>query len=194
MSTKKTREKIIDAAIELFRSNPYQQVSVNDICEKAGVTRNSFYYYFDNKDIIFDAIGDWCSHTAKDRLTEVFSYGNPYQQVWLIYKLYIETQLTLGPEIINHVLYSRSMKGSSDYYSYIDNNLEKAITRLIAAAQTSGIIRNESSATDLLWTSYAIIRGVNIKWCFQWGESDIISEAKEALDTLFMPNDGYKLY
>ena len=71
---KGTREKIVDAAIELFKNNPYDQVTVKEICTLAGVTRNSFYYYFDGKDTIFDAIGDWCSRTAKQRLPEVFAF------------------------------------------------------------------------------------------------------------------------
>lgn len=191
---KGTREKIVDAAIELFKDNPYEQITVKDICDAAGVTRNSFYYYFENKEIVFDAIGDWCSRTAKRRLPEVFSSRSTYQQVWEIYRLYLETQIDLGPEIMNHVCASRTLKGRSDYYSYIDNSLAASITRLIRASQKDGIIRNDQDPTNLLWTSYAIVRGVNIKWCFQWGESDLIGETRAALDTLFMPKEGYELY
>lgn len=189
-----TREKIVDAAIDLFKNNPYDQVTVKDICTLAGVTRNSFYYYFDSKETIFDAIGDWCSRTAKQRLPEVFSSRSAYQQVWEIYRLYLEAQIDLGPEIMNHVCVSRTMKGSSDYYSYIDSALEGSITRLIRASQESGIIRNDQDPTRLLWTSYAVVRGINIKWCFLWGECNLIKETMEALDTLFLPKEGYELY
>lgn len=190
---KGTRDKIVDAAIELFKTNAYDQVTVKDICTLAGVTRNSFYYYFDSKESVFDAIGDWCSRTAKQRLPEVFSSRSTYQQVWEIYRLYLETQIDLGPEIMNHVCASRTMKGSSDYYSYIDNTLEGSITRLIRASQESGLIRNDQDPMSLLWTSYAIVRGINIKWCFRWGGCDLIRETREALDTLFMPTPGNTL-
>lgn len=189
-----TREKIVDAAIELFKNNPYEQVTVKDICDAAGVTRNSFYYYFENKEIVFDAIGDWCSRTAKRRLPEVFSSRNAYQQVWEIYRLYLETQIELGPEVMNHICASRTLKGRSDYYSYIDNNLAASITKLIRSAQKDGIIRNDQDPDELLWTSYAIVRGVNIKWCFQWGESDLLGETRKAFDALFIPREGYELY
>ena len=33
-----TREKIVEAAIDLFKNTPYEQVSVKDICDAAGVT------------------------------------------------------------------------------------------------------------------------------------------------------------
>lgn len=38
-----------------------------------------------------------------------------------------------------------------------------------------------------------IVRGNNIKWCYRWGESDLLGDAKKALDTLFLPLDEYRL-
>ncbi len=50
LNTKKT---IFRAALVLFYEKGYQQVSVTEICEKAGITRNLFYrYYKDKNDII----------------------------------------------------------------------------------------------------------------------------------------------
>ena len=38
-----------------------------------------------------------------------------------------------------------------------------------------------------------IVRGNNIKWFHRWGESDLLGDAKKALDTLFLPLDEYRL-
>ena len=38
-----------------------------------------------------------------------------------------------------------------------------------------------------------IVRGNNIKWCYRWGESDFLGDAKKALETLFLPMDKYRL-
>lgn len=40
---------IVDAAAELFRQRPYEQVSIDDIAEQAGVTRGLIGHYFDKK-------------------------------------------------------------------------------------------------------------------------------------------------
>ena len=188
-----TREKIVDSAIGLFKANPYDAVSVKDICDAAGVSRNSFYYYFENKEMVFDAIGDWISRTAKSRLLSALTANTAYQRVWEIYKMYLDVQLEMGNEIMNRIVLSRTQKGRSDYYSYIDTRLANTMAHLIADAQLNGEVQNRCTPTALLWTSYAVIRGVNIKWCFQWGESDIIRESMDALDTLFMPNPGFEL-
>ncbi len=188
-----TRDRIVEAAIQLFLNNPYEAVSVKDVCDAAGVTRNSFYYYFESKEIIFDAIGDWVSRTAKSRLLSALTARTSYQQVWEIYRNYLDVQIEMGPEIMNHICASRTLKGRSDYYSYIDDRLSRVMTRLIANAQKDGEIRNDQDPAILMTTSYAILRGVNIKWCFQWGEIDIYKECEEALNALFIPNEGYEL-
>lgn len=189
-----TRTKIVEKAIELFKEKDYESVSVKDICDAAGVTRNTFYYYFDSKELLFDAIGDWISRTAKQRLNDaIIEFPSYYNQVWEAYRLYLVTEIEMGPEIMNHVCFSRTCKGRADYYSYIDNVLASKMVKLIGLAQKEGQIQNPAPAEDLLWTSYAILRGTNIKWCFQWGECDLIAETAQALNSLFLPADGYEI-
>ena len=191
-----TRERIVDSAIELFRANPYEAVSVKDICDAAGVTRNSFYYYFESKEMVFDAIGDWCSRTAKSRLLGSMAalvVNSAYQRLWEIYKEYLEVQLELGNEIMNRIVLSRTQKGRSDYYSYVDEQLSQIIIQLISDAQENGEIRNVWDPAELLYTSNAVVCGVDMKWCFQWGKTDVIQDCMDALNALFMPNPGFEL-
>ena len=48
-----TREKLLDTAIQLIWQSNYASVGVNDICEKAGITKGAFYHYFDSKATLF---------------------------------------------------------------------------------------------------------------------------------------------
>lgn len=48
-----TKEKIILAAIELFSQQPYEQVSIAQICKNAGVSNGIIYTYFKNKTELF---------------------------------------------------------------------------------------------------------------------------------------------
>ena len=43
------KEKILDAAKELFWINNYGSVSVDDICKKADVKKGSFYHFYESK-------------------------------------------------------------------------------------------------------------------------------------------------
>ncbi len=47
---KKSKEKIIEFASELFHKKGYQQASVDEILEGSGVTKSNFYYHFKTKE------------------------------------------------------------------------------------------------------------------------------------------------
>jgi len=49
----KTRQKIMDSALELFALYGYDDTSINMITEKAGIALGSFYSHFENKEEIF---------------------------------------------------------------------------------------------------------------------------------------------
>ncbi|WP_188858023.1 TetR/AcrR family transcriptional regulator [Marinobacterium nitratireducens] len=52
-----TREKLLCTAMELIWQSNYTSVGVNEICKQAGVTKGSFYHYFDTKaDLYYAAV------------------------------------------------------------------------------------------------------------------------------------------
>jgi len=59
------RRELIEAAEELFRAKGCEETSVSDIVKKVGVAQGTFYYYFESKDDILDAVLD---HYLRDHL------------------------------------------------------------------------------------------------------------------------------
>jgi TetR/AcrR family transcriptional repressor of nem operon len=47
-----TRAKLLDAARDVIRAKGYAGSSVDDICAAAGVTKGSFFHYFDSKEAL----------------------------------------------------------------------------------------------------------------------------------------------
>jgi AcrR family transcriptional regulator len=57
-----TRERILEAAFELFHSRGYDQVSLNDITLKANVSKGGLFHYFDSKySLARDSLMWWAS-------------------------------------------------------------------------------------------------------------------------------------
>ena len=50
LKSKETREKIFQAAIRILQRNGYENLSIKNICEEAGVSNGSFYHHFKTKD------------------------------------------------------------------------------------------------------------------------------------------------
>jgi AcrR family transcriptional regulator len=54
--SERTRQKIIDAANQLFYRKGYNRTSFSDVVEQAEVPRGNIYYYFKSKDEILRAV------------------------------------------------------------------------------------------------------------------------------------------
>src|ERR671919_3168620 len=55
--TSDARERLVAAAVELFYARGYQGVGIDDLCERAGVRKGSFYYFFPSKrDLVLAAL------------------------------------------------------------------------------------------------------------------------------------------
>jgi AcrR family transcriptional regulator len=68
------REDILKAALELFREEGFEKVSVESITKAAGIAKGSFYNYFKTKEGVYEAvIADIASRyisTIKDFVTD----------------------------------------------------------------------------------------------------------------------------
>ena len=56
MSAAGQEKKILEVAKELFTQRGFANVAVRDICRAADVTPPTLYYYFKNKEALFDAV------------------------------------------------------------------------------------------------------------------------------------------
>jgi AcrR family transcriptional regulator len=53
------RERVVDAAIDEFADNSYQNAGINRIVETAGIAKGSFYQYFSDKEDLFRYLLDY---------------------------------------------------------------------------------------------------------------------------------------
>jgi len=64
------RQRIVDAADQLFYTRGYNQTSFRDISVATGIPRGNFYYYFKTKDDILGAVVDTRLRSYGDMLAE----------------------------------------------------------------------------------------------------------------------------
>lgn len=61
-----TREKILEAALDLFSRRGYEAVSVREIAKAVGIRESSLYNHFKGKRDIFDSLVDACWKRAEE--------------------------------------------------------------------------------------------------------------------------------
>jgi AcrR family transcriptional regulator len=63
--------ELLDVAQKLFFQKGYELTSVNDIIEKVGVAKGTFYHYFSSKDDLLDKIVERWSRATLDRVNKL---------------------------------------------------------------------------------------------------------------------------
>ena len=68
-----TRERILDAAVNVFSRKGYHEAKVDDIVEASDTSKGSVYFYFPGKQQIFLALVDKFADVLQQRVTEAVS-------------------------------------------------------------------------------------------------------------------------
>ena len=69
----RTRALIFDAFSELLNKNKYNSITVQDIIDKAGIGRSTFYSHFETKDELLNAV---CHTAVPDNYINILSYAH----------------------------------------------------------------------------------------------------------------------
>src|SRR5436189_4358366 len=71
------RERLMDAVLELLWTNSYGSTTIDQICDKAGVKKGSFYYFFESKADVAVAALDSEFQKNRVELDAIFSATVP---------------------------------------------------------------------------------------------------------------------
>ena len=95
-----TREKLLEAAIELVNQYGMKYLTVRNICDEAGVSTGSFYNLFDSKDdLVFYYLQNVFTE-YKQQVENDASQHSSLEKIILIYRFYIKCVLETGLEFI----------------------------------------------------------------------------------------------
>lgn len=93
------RKKIIDKAWELFAKNGYEETKIEDITRELGVSKGSFYTYFETKDeLLYEILGK-----IKKKIVEALETINTNQKPEKILEDYVKIKMNSAVEILNNM-------------------------------------------------------------------------------------------
>lgn len=96
--TSRTRAQILQAAADVFGKLGYMDTRVEDILEKSGVSRPTFYRFFESKEGVFDALDEQASVTLMEAITgAVAKASDPLARLDLAVDAYLRWLAAIGP-------------------------------------------------------------------------------------------------
>ena len=177
-----TKGRIINAAWDLFYEQGYDETTVEEIIERSGTSKGSFYHYFEGKDALLGSLAyifdeEYARLQAMlpadmsrmDKLLylnrELFAVIEDRIDIELLTRLY-STQLTTKGE--KHLLDSKRI-----YY--------KLLRSIVAEGQKNGELTEEMSAKEIVKLYAMSERALIYDWCLCNGEYSLASYAKKAM-------------
>jgi TetR/AcrR family transcriptional regulator, transcriptional repressor for nem operon len=92
-----TRRKLIEATVALMLKRGFNATTVDEICAEAGVTKGSFFYHFENKDDIGQAVVKTWGEFGQSIYAEAWKQpGEPLEEIHRLFD--IMDGLTRRPE------------------------------------------------------------------------------------------------
>ncbi len=72
-----TRERILDAALNIFSAKGFHDTKLDEIVAEGGVSKGSIYFHFPNKEKLFIALVDQFADLIERRAIEAIDQGEP---------------------------------------------------------------------------------------------------------------------
>jgi TetR/AcrR family transcriptional regulator, cholesterol catabolism regulator len=187
-----TRQAIFDTAISLFAKRGYDKVTIDDICEKVGVTKGAFYNHFKSKDqIILEEFMRMDEHYIKVA-QDISGLESSTEKLRVFNHEAVKLMADLGVTIMKVVYHSQVAPNMRKPYLMDGRRyLYKITDELIREAQESGEIRADLASEEMAVMLINCFRGQIYHWCLTNGSFDLVGTCDRLFDLLLISLTGH---
>lgn len=180
-----TKKKIFETAIYLIKQKGYENVTVSEICQNAGLAKGSFYVHYKSKeDIVRESyyadMGEYITAHYTDFLSSIDNKDS-IERISFFLNLEFKFAEYAGYEL-TCLAYSLNLSacipGPSEHFS------KREFTKLLYTEieASSQYLIADFSCDDIFAYFESLVRGIMATWCFSNQSFDIISEGKKFVD------------
>ena len=192
ISNSKNTEKIVNAALTLFKEKGYANVSVSDISREAGIPRSSFYSLFAGKDDVIIYMLQGLKNDYQQMLTKLASAPNDLERIWMIYDRYLMLTMEFGTDL-SSTLMELELREKIGIFDFTEILTPWLIT-LVRNCQNAGMIRNQNSPENIVALGMRIAIGAAYEWCRTDGGFNLRDKALSEHEILYDVPPEYRMF
>ena len=164
----KTRNKIYKIAFDLMKQKGFDNITIEDISKKAGVSVGTFYHYFKSKNDILFEIYHRADEYFNDKVLNKLKSDNSLEQIVEFFNHYGEYSKLTGIDFTKQ-LYNTGNK----FFIKKDRDMLNILKDIIKYGQDRGEISNNAEAEEIMEYLFIGARGVVFDWCLYDGHYDL---------------------
>ena len=180
LKSKETKAKIFRAAKHILQKQGYEQLSIKNICEEAGVSNGSFYHHFKTKDDLLSYYIEEQPSINPDLLDMPRNAAEAKAAIIQVYLNYVHYCQDLGVEFMTNYYTPKNqslnplIRTERPYpIVTVHNYLKKAID--------ADIIKPDLDLEDITTDIRMIVIGNVFEWCLKSGEADFEGNMRRTL-------------
>lgn len=187
----KVKENIAKCTIELFKSEVCDSVSVNEICEKANVSRSVFYTMFKGKRGILDYVVSKPQQNDDEGFRRFADAENDFERIWQLFERFIFIALDFGPKLTSRlfIMQFESPQGIRDAVHALDD----LFATLAKNCAKNGIIETEEPPELLSRIATDLIIHELYVWCSQNGNFSLRERARQYAEIAYHVKPQYRM-
>lgn len=176
-----SRNHILTTAMELTVDKGFAQVSIQDICQKAGVSTGAFYHYFKSKEEIVLA---WYEGSDARYKEEIIPRLMADQDLTMCEKIeqYLYEMASYAEEVgVENItqLYRAQLGVDNTSFIYGERALPEGLLNLILEGQKTGELCGDIGAEEIKEELLIIMRGSILHWCQCKGEYPLTKRSSQ---------------
>lgn len=188
MKNNKTKLLLFETALSLFREKGYENVSIAEICEAAGTTRNAFYYHYTSKEDLLCHYAKYSSQLEKEIMEGILKQPDDWERLLFLFESHVRMIVQEGADITRQLFISSlvSGKGILDHYEVTTN----LCLPLIEQCKKSGVIASSLDAEELNYIATRLVMSIVQDWSINGGTYDVVQKVRKILTDLLRPGCG----
>lgn len=166
---REVQDRIIEASIELFTEQDCEQVTVEQICERADVSRKTFYNYYLSKQYLIYALSESIVFDEAQRIAEAARAHSPHAIERLRFLLDSMANILRNFAALERTLMRHTMKDTArddDRAAERWHHMDHLITGMIEEGQARGDITTAFSAQFLGEIVAGTLNTVTVSWVY----------------------------
>lgn len=178
-----TRKKIYETAVSLFSKYGYDKVTIDDIVEKAGVSKGAFYNHFASKDQVIVEQFNHLETRYKEWLDHVPAGMTSMEKLHSFLEMAVETDEMSGRAAFR-VLYQSQLGPDEKRSPFISSRnlyLYNILDSIVAEGQKNGEIRDDLNSWQITNVAIRCFRGAVFEWCASGSEASLADLVHEVM-------------
>ena len=176
-----TKNRIYNSAIELMERDGFENMTIADISEKAGVSVGAFYHYFDSKNDILAEIFHRADEYFSTQVVTSLSKASIPEKIVEYFDYYAKFNIASGVETTQQ-LFNPKIK----FFIMEGRPMLEILKDLIRKGQANGEIRGDMDALELVRYLFIMARGVVFEWSLYDGEYDLQATMHRYMEKLVL--------